>query len=110
MPVSDPQLVMTFCKLLYCLQKSDNFINFDNPKKDEIYYNMLEKWFAFALIWSIGATVNEDGRNLFDSQMRDIESMFPNNLTVYDYYVNSEKMEWGLWEEKIGALWKPPVN
>jgi len=52
---------------------------------------MLEKWFAFSLIWTIGATVNEDGRNLFDSQMRDIESMFPNNLTVYDYYVNAEK-------------------
>ena len=68
---------------------------------------MLEKWFAFALIWTIGASVNEDGRNLFDSAMRDIESMFPNSLSVYDYYVNAEKMDWGLWEERIGTTWKP---
>jgi len=51
----------------------------------------LEKWFAFALIWSFGASVNEEGRNVFDYYMREIESMFPNNNTVYDYYINTEK-------------------
>jgi hypothetical protein len=42
--------------------------------------------------------------------MRDIESMFPNSLTVYDYFINTEKQEWGLWDEKIGVSWKPPAN
>lgn len=27
----------------------------------------LEKWFTFALTWSIGASVNEEGRNIFDN-------------------------------------------
>jgi len=62
------------------------------------------------LIWSFGASVNEEGRNIFDYYMRDIESMFPHNNTVYDYYINTEKMEWGLWEEKIGAIYKPPAG
>ena len=42
--------------------------------------------------------------------MREIESMFPNTGTVYDYYVNNEKNEWASWEEKIGAGWKPAPN
>ena len=34
------------------------------------------------------------------TKMREIESMFPNTGTVYDYYVNNEKNEWASWEEK----------
>ena len=75
-----------------------------------MYIGLLEKWFAFALIWSVGASVNEEGRNIFDYNMRDIESMFPHNASVYDYYINPEKQEWALWEEKIGGIYKPPAN
>jgi dynein heavy chain len=42
--------------------------------------------------------------------MREIESMFPVSNTVYDYYINNEKNEYVLWEDKIGAVWKPPKN
>jgi dynein heavy chain len=42
--------------------------------------------------------------------MRDIESMFPNAMTVYDYYINHERQEWGLWDEKVGSAWKPSPN
>jgi len=109
-PVSETASVISLCKLLDSLQKQEANLSFENAKKDEVYYTMLEKWFAFSLIWSVGASVNEEGRNLFDSQMRDIESMFPNSLTVYDYFINTEKLEWGLWDEKIGVAWKPPAN
>lgn len=39
--------------------------------------NLFEKWFVFSAVWSIGASVNEDGRIMFDYSMRDIESIFP---------------------------------
>jgi len=85
-------------------------LSFDHAKKDDLYISLLEKWFAFALIWSVGASVNEEGRNIFDYNMRDIESMFPHNASVYDYYINTEKQEWALWEEKIGGVYKPPAD
>ncbi len=39
--------------------------------------NLLEKWFVYAMVWTIGASVNEEGRILFDYYIRDVESMFP---------------------------------
>jgi len=76
-----------------------------------MYWNLLEKWFTFSVIWSIGATVDEDGRKIMDYTMRDIESMFPHTNTVYDYFINNEKNEWASWDEKIGAgVWKPAAN
>lgn len=66
---------------------------------------------AFCLVWSFGATLDENGRRNFDGVFRDIESMFPSNFTVFDYYINNEKNEWIGWEEKINAMnWKPPNN
>jgi hypothetical protein len=44
----------------------DPALSFEGSKKDDLYISLLEKWFAFALIWSVGASVNEEGRNYFD--------------------------------------------
>jgi len=109
-PISNTAVVISFCKLLDSFQKADPALSFESSKKDDLYLSLLEKWFTFALIWSVGASVNEDGRNIFDYHLRDIESMFPHNNTVYDYYINTEKQEWALWEEKIGAIYKPPAG
>ena len=89
--MSNTAVVISFCKLMDSIQKMDPALSFEGSKKDDLYISLLEKWFAFALIWSVGASVNEEGRNYFDYQMRDIESMFPHNNTVYDYYINTEK-------------------
>jgi len=32
------------------------------PKGDN-YNSLIEKWFCFIMIWTLGASVNEDGRN-----------------------------------------------
>jgi len=99
------------CNLLDCFVKSEPALSFDLPNKNETYWNLLEKWFTFAVIWSIGATVNEDGRKMLDYIMRDIESMFPHMNTVYDYYINNEKNEYASWDDKIStSVWKPPNN
>lgn len=78
-------------------------INIDNNKLiHDNYFPMLEKWFVFTLIWTVGASINEEGRNYFDFALRDIDQVFPSQATVYDYYVNNEKKEWELWEQKLG--------
>jgi dynein heavy chain, axonemal len=109
-PGNETASVLYFCKLLDALAAQDATLNWNNPKKDEIYWNLLEKWFTFGLIWSIGASVTEEGRHVFDVNMREIESMFPHVGSIYDYLVSSEKNEWISWEERLGAAWRPLPN
>jgi dynein heavy chain len=108
--VPETSLIIAFCKLLDSIAKIESTLNWDNDKKDDIYWSLLEKWFTFALVWTVGATVNEEGRNMIDYHMRDIESMFPHVASVYDYFINTEKNEWGMWEQKLGSIWKPNPN
>ena len=70
------------------------YIGTEIKEKNEIYRSLLEKWFVFSMIWSFGGSVNEQGRKIFDYNMRDIDSMFPHANTIYDYYINNEKNEW----------------
>ena len=77
------------------------------PKKDDTedeisvnYWAVYEKYFVFALAWSIGATVVEESRKHMELIMRDIDSIFPAMGTAYDYFIDS-KGEWANWSEKI---------
>lgn len=85
--------------------------DYNLQNKGDTYWSALEKWFIFCFIWSFGGPLNEIGRKTFDSVLRDIESIFPGNYTVFDYYINPDKNEWQSWEEKVNNLnWKPPSN
>ena len=50
-----------------------------NPA-DESYPRMLELWFLFSLIWSIGASVDEDSRKKMDNFLRELEGQFPSKV------------------------------
>lgn len=78
-----------------------------DDEEQEAFLLYSEKWFVFCLIWSIGATVEEQSRREIDYILRDIESMFPHQNTVFEHYVNTEKKDWSPWEEKLQANWKP---
>lgn len=70
-----------------------------NPFDTDGFLLYIEKWFAFCLIWSVGATVDEASRKPIDYLMRDIESMYPHSNTVYEHYINTEKRDFAPWEE-----------
>ncbi len=38
---------------------------------------MLELWFLFCLIWSVGASVDENSRKKMDTFIRELEGQFP---------------------------------
>jgi len=61
----------------------------------------IEKWFVFAMIWSVCCTVDENSRKNIDNVMRDIEAMFPHTNTVFEYMVDLEKKDWVAWESKL---------
>jgi dynein heavy chain len=63
----------------------------DENQPIEEWNAYVEKWFVFCIVWSIGASVDEQSRKQIDYILRDIESMFPHNYTVYEYFINTEK-------------------
>lgn len=52
---------------------------------------LIEPWFMFSLIWSVGASCNNDGRQKFNHWLRErmekenLETPLPKEGSVYDY-------------------------
>lgn len=51
-----------------------------NPADSESYSATVEMIFVFSMIWSVCASVDEDGRKKIDSYLREIEGSFPNKV------------------------------
>jgi hypothetical protein len=66
--------------------------------------SMLEAMMLFSLTWSIGATTTAEGRNKFDSKLKELmgkENRFkyPPNETCYGVMFNTVTKDWVKWEE-----------
>jgi hypothetical protein len=59
---------MTLSKLFDLLAVRENGVH---PGEGEFFIPMIDTWFLFCLIWSVGASVDEAGRNTFDIWLRD---------------------------------------
>ncbi|XP_071830856.1 dynein axonemal heavy chain 1-like isoform X2 [Apostichopus japonicus] len=52
---------------------------------------LIEPWFIFSLIWTVGATINSDGRKKYSAWLREkmkkenVVLQFPDDKLVYDY-------------------------
>lgn len=91
-PTLQVSIIITFTKLLDAfLSSQGKASSFNIQNKPENYWSGLEKWFIFCFIWAFGGPLDEGGRKVFDSVLRDIESIFPGNFTIYDYYINPDK-------------------
>ena len=106
-PITDFNSVQSLCNLLTCNLISENGINQDNDD----FIKMIEYWFIFSLIWSIGASVIKEDRIKIDSFIRKHTSFsLPPLGTVYDIYININKKEWGFWKEMLNENWRPLPN
>mmetsp|Transcript_14483 Transcript_14483/g.50911 ORF Transcript_14483/g.50911 Transcript_14483/m.50911 type:complete len:4419 (-) Transcript_14483:356-13612(-) len=101
-PIVDPNAVQSLCRLYECVAP-----RIDLDALGERSAEILEKLFAFCLVWSLGASVSEESRQTFDQAVREVENVFPSSQTVYEYGFNFEKAEFGLWEERLPAQFKP---
>ena len=103
-PTSETACVRSFCQLF-----DNQYSNFPKVAGEdfEAWKLLMEKLFVYCLIWSVGATVEEYYRKAIDNVLRDIESIFPHQNTIYEHYLNPEKRDWAAWEEKIPAIYKP---
>eukprot|EP01105_Mastigella_eilhardi_P001895 TRINITY_DN122_c1_g4_i2.p1 TRINITY_DN122_c1_g4~~TRINITY_DN122_c1_g4_i2.p1 ORF type:complete len:4382 (+),score=1298.66 TRINITY_DN122_c1_g4_i2:875-14020(+) len=106
-PVTKMNSIISLCNLFDALATPENGVT---PQDADFYHRMIELWFLFSLIWSVGASVTEESRKRVDMFLREIEGQFPRKDTVYEYFVDPVKKGWALWEEKLTSGWRPPTD
>lgn len=102
-PVPESGAISSFCTLFDSTAILENGVN---PDDLESYPRMLELWFLFSIIWSLGGSLVDESRRLFDSFLRGIEGQFPSKDTVFEYYVDKLNKGWASWEDKLPAGWR----
>uniref|UniRef100_H2ZI79 Dynein axonemal heavy chain 2 n=1 Tax=Ciona savignyi TaxID=51511 RepID=H2ZI79_CIOSA len=112
-PLPELNGVRSLCNLFDTLATAENGVSVYpniahqvNPSDSENFPRMVELWFLFSLIWSVGAAVDEDGRRKLDNFLRELEGSFPNKDTVYEYYVDPKSRSWVNFEEKLQKGWR----
>ena len=89
----------------YFTKYVDTEIKKIEPEEIEELESMTNELAAYALIWSIGATTDSDGRKRMDAFLRnkfaESKMNFPKEQTVYDWCFNPKTKEWVLWLDTI---------
>ncbi|XP_029311197.1 LOW QUALITY PROTEIN: dynein heavy chain 2, axonemal [Cottoperca gobio] len=106
-PITELNGVISLCRLYDSLATSSNGVNTSDT---ENLGRMVELWFIFSLIWSISASVDEDGRKRMDNFLREMEGTFPIKDTVYEYYVDTKNKTWASFEDKLTKGWRYNAN
>ncbi|KAK1331639.1 hypothetical protein QTO34_009597 [Cnephaeus nilssonii] len=106
-PLPEYSGIISLCKLYSALATPENGVN---PADGENYIFMVELTFVFSMIWSVCASVDEEGRKKIDSYLREIEGSFPNKDTVYEYFVDPKMRSWTSFEDKLPKSWRYPSN
>ena len=58
------------------------------PARPHRYTRLIELWFLFSVMWSMGGTVDDDSRKLIDAAMRELDAQIPLKDSVFDYFVD----------------------
>ncbi|XP_054461370.1 dynein axonemal heavy chain 2-like [Anoplopoma fimbria] len=106
-PITELNGVTSLCRLYDSLATSSNGVNASDT---ENLGTMVELWFIFSLIWSICASVDEDGRKRMDNFIREMEGTFPIKDMVYEYYVDTKNKTWASFEDKLPKAWRYNAN
>lgn len=113
-PVEGSALIRRFLWILDVFIKHFDFdLNTLNNQEIDIFFARFEKFFLWGFVWVFGACLDSNSRGLFDSDVRDIECLFPYAQTVFDYSLSREKSEFVPWQEKLSlnpVQWQPPAD
>lgn len=101
-------LVSSLHRLLNCFFKVYADTEIKKVPIDELdaLERMIENLFIFSLVWSIGCTVDADGRTLFNAYIK--SQLFANKSTivlpedgsVYDYEFSTSDFAYHHWDER----------
>jgi dynein heavy chain len=102
-PVPEISAVRSFTTLFDSVATPENGVD---PEDPDTYPRMIELWFLFSVIWSLGGSLTDESRKRFDMFLREIEGQFPSKDTVYEYFVDKQNKTWASWEDKLQSGWR----
>ncbi|XP_070548827.1 dynein axonemal heavy chain 2-like [Ptychodera flava] len=105
--VSELNGVASLYKLFETLATEKNWVSRHDK---ENYECMHELWYLFCVIWSVCASVDEDGRKKIDNYIREIEGTFPNKDSIYAYFLDVKNKTWAHLEDKLRGGWRCQPN
>jgi len=103
-PVPDLACVVSLAQMFDAAATLENGVD---AKDAQSFARMTELWFLFCLLWTVGITVDEQGRMEMDSLFREIDPQISGKGLVYDFYVDPKKKAWAPWDDKVNHAWKP---
>ena len=120
-PLQEINLIMSLTRLLESL-----FDEFKDPEliqsmNENLVFCWLQCLFLFSLVWSVGSSVNEEGRKIFDKNLRKIllndtpnnlkpfvkapsvklVQLFPDSKSVFDFTFEKKKGKWLPWLDTV---------
>jgi len=95
--------VQSLCRLFDCVATKENGVD---PADQDFYSAMIELWFFFSLMWSVGGTLEDSSRKQWEQLMRELEGSFPSKDTVFEYVVDPVKKGWVSWEDRLPQNFK----
>ncbi|KAL4086285.1 hypothetical protein PRIC1_014412 [Phytophthora ramorum] len=109
LPQIPSNLVQSLLRLLDCFLSPMQTDEKKDAKLERVafYLRNVESLFLFSLVWSIGATGNDAGRDRFDVYLREeivgnnVKKPFPAAGQVYDYSFDLVKEAWVPWLQTI---------
>ena len=102
--VSDFNAIISLCSLFEALVGAET--GFKKELLGADFNSVAEKLFVFALTWTIGGSVDEQGRKKISSCLSDIDAVAPVANTMYDFYVDVAKNDFNEWNAKV-PNWRP---
>ncbi|KAG2392323.1 hypothetical protein C9374_012575 [Naegleria lovaniensis] len=105
--LSDIHAVKSFCSMFDALATVENGLD---PNDQELYLDLIKKYLVFCLIWTIGASVDDEGRKKMDIIFREYDPQFPSSDTVYEYFIDPKSKLWKPWNERVNTSWKMHAN
>ncbi|KAJ3324532.1 Dynein heavy chain 1, axonemal, partial [Blyttiomyces sp. JEL0837] len=120
-PTTDGNITQSLMRILTSLMSSfminendaSQGANIDNVN---LFAELMEPLFIFALIWSVGATTDTDGHKKFDGWFREHMDNrppmipIPTEGLVYDYVFDQERKCWLNWMEAAPEFQMPAKN
>ncbi|XP_068166166.1 dynein axonemal heavy chain 2 [Antennarius striatus] len=101
-PITELNGVTSLCHLYESLATSGSEENASDTKSMS---RLIELKFIFSLIWSICASVDENGRRKVDHFLRKMEP-FPIKDTIYEYCVDTKNRSWASVEDQLPKSWQ----
>ena len=73
--------------------------------------DLVENVYIFCVIWSLGAVMDDKGREKFDEFVKKTANKIglPTKIPLYDAFFDIEQGRWVPWDDKVEA-YDPPAN